>query len=89
MEDEPINQNYLIGCDTIENSPSNSYDQAYTCLIHFFKRLDNDDSFHWNIFSALKLLFNVWLKLDNIPPGLRFHQTLLVVNCTGGKLYWW
>ena len=22
MEDEPINQNYLIGCDTIENSPS-------------------------------------------------------------------
>ena len=28
MEDEPINQNYLIGCDTIENSPSN-----YTLLI--------------------------------------------------------
>ena len=22
MEDEPINQNYLIGCDTIEHSPS-------------------------------------------------------------------
>ena len=22
MEDEPINQNYLICCDTIENSPS-------------------------------------------------------------------
>ena len=22
MEDEPINQNYLIGCDTIENLPS-------------------------------------------------------------------
>ena len=22
MEDEPINKNYLIGCDTIENSPS-------------------------------------------------------------------
>ena len=22
MEEEPINQNYLIGCDTIENSPS-------------------------------------------------------------------
>ena len=22
MEDEAINQNYLIGCDTIENSPS-------------------------------------------------------------------
>ena len=22
MEDEPNNQNYLIGCDTIENSPS-------------------------------------------------------------------
>ena len=21
MEDEPINQNYLIGCDTIENLP--------------------------------------------------------------------
>ena len=25
MEDETINQNYLIGCDTIENSPSQSY----------------------------------------------------------------
>ena len=25
MEDEPINQNYLIGCDTIENSPSLLY----------------------------------------------------------------
>ena len=22
IEDEPINQNYLIGCDTIENLPS-------------------------------------------------------------------
>ena len=22
MEEEPINQNYLIGCDTIEHSPS-------------------------------------------------------------------
>ena len=22
MEDEPINQNYLIGCDTVEHSPS-------------------------------------------------------------------
>ena len=27
MEDEPINQNYLIGCDTIENSPSIPYKQ--------------------------------------------------------------
>ena len=25
MEDKPINQNYLIGCDTIENSPSYLY----------------------------------------------------------------
>ena len=28
MEDEPINQNYLIGCDAIENSPS------FLCLPH-------------------------------------------------------
>ena len=27
MEDDPINQNYLIGCDTIENSPS--FDQYH------------------------------------------------------------
>ena len=30
MEDEPINQNYLIGCDTIENSPSYHYTQTQT-----------------------------------------------------------
>ena len=30
MENEPINQNYLIGCDTIENLPSYVYKQRYT-----------------------------------------------------------
>ena len=28
MEDEPINKNYLIGCDTIENSPSICYNRV-------------------------------------------------------------
>ena len=36
MEDEPINQNYLIGCDTIENSPSINYSASLTEMLHMY-----------------------------------------------------
>ena len=33
MEDEPINQNYLIGCDTIEHSPSIDSRRFTICFV--------------------------------------------------------
>ena len=33
MEDEPINQNYLIGCDTIEHSPTLSQNEQLQCTL--------------------------------------------------------
>ena len=57
MEDKPINQNYLIGCDTIENSPSYS----------------NDGQFEWNLWWIVWISQNRTAIVTDIVFIVIFH----------------
>ena len=64
MEDEPINQNYLIGCDTIENLPSTLL--SCVCILR--------------ILDYFPCLTSSWYKICDSLPLQRIHSTALVVD---------